>query len=218
MKIEAIIFDLDGVLTDSMKFHVASWNYAFNHFHIFPSKKDFLFLEGLSYQETIEYISEKYNKKILEREKEKIYLLKKKKFSELFKFEIYPDILNFLKYLQAKNIKLGLVSGANKEFVDKIVDKFFKDIFKVIISGGDIKKGKPSPEPYLTATKKLGCNAKNIFVIENAPLGIKSATEANLKTLALTTTLDKKSLQGANKIFSSHQELIKYIKNITGAK
>ncbi len=218
MKIEAIIFDLDGVLIDSMKFNVASWNYAFNHFRIFPSKKDFLFLEGMSYKETIEYISEKYNKKILEHEKEKIYLLKKKKFSEIFKLKIYPDILNFLKYLQTKNIKLGLVSGANKEFVDKIVDKFFKDIFKVIISGNDIKKGKPDPEPYLAATKKLGCNAKNIFVIENAPLGIKNATGANLKTLAIATTLDKESLQCANKIFSSHQELIKYIKNITEAK
>lgn len=218
MKIEAIIFDMDGVLTDSMKYHVLSWNYAFNQFNIYPSKEDFFLLEGMSYKETIDYISKKYNKPILADEKEKIYSIKKEKLSEIFQFEIYSQIPSFLKYLKKRKIKLALVSGANKEFVNKIVNKFFKDCFEIIITGNDVKKGKPHPESYLTATKRLNCDIENLLVIENAPLGIQSAKKSKLQTLALTTTLDKKYLNEADKIFSSHEELIEYIKNITGAK
>jgi len=181
MLINAIIFDMDGVLTDSMKYHIKSWNYAFNQFNIFPSDEDFALLEGMSYKETIEFISNKYNVKLNQIEKDKIYSIKKDKLSEIFHFEIYPDIPNFLKFLKKQNLKLALVSGANKEFVNSIINKFFKNCFEIIITGSDVKKGKPNPEPYLKAIDKLGCKTDNIIVIENSPLGIEVQKNQNSK-------------------------------------
>ena len=78
MLVNAIIFDMDGVLTDSMKYHIKSWNYAFNQFDIFPSDEDFALLEGMSYKKTIEFILEKYNVKLNQSEKDKVYSIKKK--------------------------------------------------------------------------------------------------------------------------------------------
>ena len=216
MLVNAIIFDMDGVLTDSMKYHIESWNYAFNQFDIFPSSEDFALLEGMSYKETIEFILKKYNTQLNQVEKDKIYSIKKDKLSEIFQFEIYPEIPPFINLLKKQNMKLALVSGANKEFVNRIINKYFKNYFEIIITGSDVKKGKPAPEPYLKAIEKLNCPIDKIIVIENAPLGIQSAKKAKLQTLALTTTLDKKYLKEADKIFPSHDELIDYVKTLTG--
>lgn len=214
MLINVIIFDMDGVLTDSMKYHIESWNYAFNQFNIFPSDEDIALLEGMSYKETINFISKKYKTKLNQNEKEKIYLTKKDKLSKIFNFEVYPQIPKFLSFLKKQNFRLALVSGANKEFVNKIINKYFKNYFEIIITGSDVKKGKPNPEPYLKAIKELNCPINKIIVIENAPLGIKSAKKAKLRTFAITTTLDKKYLKKADKIFSSHEELINYFKEL----
>ena len=214
MIIKAVIFDMDGVLTNTMQFHIISWNYAFNQFDILPSDEDLALLEGMSYKETIETISKKYHKKLDIEDKDKIYSIKKEKLSEIVQYKTYPEVPELLNFLKKKNIKLALVSGANKEFVKSIVNKFFKDYFDIIITGNDVKKGKPNPEPYLKAIKELKFDSENIIVIENAPLGIQSAIDAGIKTFALTTTLNKRFLKNADKIFSSHVKLIKFIEKI----
>lgn len=212
MVIKAVIFDMDGVLTESMKYHINSWKYAFNQFNIFPTNNDLAMLEGMSYKETIDFLSEKYAVKLTAIDKEKIYSSKKIKLEEIFQYNLYPYVLKILKLLKNKKIKLALVSGANKKFVQNIVKEFFDDFFEIIITGSDVKKGKPDPEPYLKGIKGLHCSSENILVIENAPLGIESSKKANLKTYALTTTLNKKYLSRADKIFSSHRELLEEMK------
>ena len=167
----------------------------------------------MSYKETIDIISKK-NKVILSKEdKDNIYSTKKRILNEIFNFEIYEGILNFLKELKNLNLKLAIVTGANKEFAEKILNNYFSNIFDIIITGNDVKNGKPSPEPYLKATKKLNIKANNLIVIENAPLGIQSAKSAGLNVLAIETTLKKENLKLADKIFKNHKELFDYIRN-----
>lgn len=211
MRVKAVIFDMDGVLADSMKFHIESWNYAFHQFDIFPSKEDFALLEGMSYKETIDVICKKYDVALNQDQKDEVYLTKKNKLSEIFTFEIYPLIPDFLSFLQKQDVKLAVVSGANKEFVHSIINKFFKDYFGVVITSNDVTQGKPHPEPYLKAIQELRCSPDEILVIENAPLGIQSAKEAELQTFALTTTLDEKFLRQADRIFSSHSDVMDYV-------
>ncbi len=214
MVIKAIIFDMDGVLVDSMKCHIKSWKYACNKFGISTTYQDFAIIEGMTSREVVDWIFKKYDKKISIAEKNKICLIKKEQFSKLFKYKIYPQIPQLLTYLKNKNIKLALVSGSNKEFVKKILTKFFKNYFEVIITGDDVEKGKPNPEPYLKTIKKLNIKAENLLVIENAPFGIESAKGSKIKTFALATTLNKKYLKNADRIFSSHSELTRYIHKI----
>lgn len=214
MKIEAIIFDMDGVLTGSMRYHIASWKYAFNKFNIFPADEDLALLEGMSYKETINNISQRYSIKLNNSKKEEIYSIKKEKLSKIFQYKTYPKVIEMLNFLKNKKIRLAVVSGANKKFVKDVVSNLFPNFFEIIITGSDVRKGKPNPESFLKAIKDLNCDPENILVIENAPLGIESAKKANLKTYALATTLDVQFLGDANKVFHSHEELLRELKKM----
>jgi len=212
--VKAVIFDMDGVLVETMKYHMLSWEKALHTFNIFPTDEELYLIEGMSYKETIDVLSKKYSVELTQHEKEQIYSTKKKTLLEICKFIIYPYVIEILQFLKQKNVKMALVSGSNKEFVSTVIEKNFNNFFNVIITGSDVKNGKPSPEPYLVSLKKLQLKPNEVLVVENAPLGIESAKTAQLKTFALTTTLDKKHLLKADKIFSNHLELLKYIKTL----
>ena len=89
----------------------------------------------------------------------------------------------------------------------RILPKYLRDLFSVIVTGDDVKRGKPHPEPYLKALKKLKLKAKDVVVIENAPFGIDSARRARLMCLALSTSLPKTYLKDADFIFPSFKAL-----------
>ena len=114
--------------------------------------------------------------------------------------------------MKNNGLKLAVVTGANKEFATKIVSNYFESYFDVLINGEDVKNSKPSPEPYLKALELLKLSSQEVLVIENAPLGIKSAKNANLEVLALQTTLEKSKLKEADLIFKNHEDLFQYVK------
>jgi len=209
----AIIFDLDGVLVTSMKYHVLAWQYAFKQFGITISRKKLYLYEGMTGWQTIDAIAKSSHKSLTAIEKEKIYATKQKKMAEIFKIETYPGVLDLLKYLKRPDLQLAVVTGANKKFTASIINKKFKNIFDFLIVGEDTTIGKPSPKPYLKALSLLGTGPKNTLVIENAPLGIKSAKDAHLRVIALATTLPPNNLASADLIFPNHKKLLTYFKN-----
>jgi beta-phosphoglucomutase len=77
----------------------------------------------------------------------------------------------------------------------------------VIVTGNDVKHGKPHPEPYLTSLKNLKMKPSDAVVIENAPFGIRSAKEAGLRCLALETSLPREYLREADAVYSSIKDL-----------
>lgn len=211
MTIKAVIFDMDGVLTESMCYHIESWNYAFNNYGINPTSEDLSLLEGMSYKETIDVLSKKYSVKLSQSQKDELYLIKKKKISEIMKFNIYSGVMKLLVDLKNLDVNLAVVSGANKELINSIIGKHFNSFFDIVISGTDVENGKPNPEPYLKALDKLNIKSEEAIVIENAPLGIKSSKGAKIKTFALTTTLKRDYLKEADMIFDKHEDLSKYL-------
>jgi len=212
--VKAIIFDMDGVLINSMKYHIISWKNAFKLHELEPSNETLSLYEGMSFNETIKRISKEEGRNFSDSQRDEIYLEKKKILKKIFKLEVYEGVNEFLLFLKNKGIKLGVVTGANKEFADDIYEKNFKNIFDVEITGGDVIHGKPNSEPYKKALQLLNCEAKDVIVIENAPLGIKSAKDVGLIVYALETTLDKKHLKGADKIFENHKQLFDNIRRI----
>ena len=83
--------------------------------------------------------------------------------------------------------------------------------FTHIVTPGEYTHGKPDPDPYLTALRRSGFAAEECMVLENAPLGIRSARAAGLLTLAITTTLLADYLTEANVVISSYHELLTYV-------
>lgn len=211
-----VIFDMDGVLVDSMKYHIKSWKQAFEQFQLKTSEQELALYEGMQYMETISLISQNNGVVLPEKSKEQIYREKKRILSETYEIEMYDNIIEILEYLKKKQMKLAVVTGSNKEFAHNIIEHNFKDIFDVIITSSDTTQGKPHPEPFQKAISELNLNLDEVLVVENAPLGVESAKQAGVRVIALETTLEKKYLKKANVVLKNHTMLFEYLqKNIS---
>ena len=106
-------------------------------------------------------------------------------------FKLYPGAVQLVKNLKVKGYLLGLVTGGNAKRLLNIGIESLLELFDVRITGDMVNKGKPSPEPYLKAAKILNVNNNSCLVIENAPLGIKSAKKSGMTCIAVSSTLGK---------------------------
>ena len=207
---KAIIFDMDGVLVDSMPDHAEAWKQAFEASDIKIDRRDIYELEGSNHEQVVELIFRRFGRNpshedILELSRRKIEIFNRIK--NVRPFEGINELLSVL----ARKYKLAVVSGSDRGTVHEIIDTFFPGIFQVIIDGDDVQKSKPDPEPYLKAVEKLGVPKEQCLVIENAPLGIRSAKSAGLRCIAIPTYLDRERMKEADVIVDSHRELGKVI-------
>jgi beta-phosphoglucomutase len=210
--VKAIIFDMDGVLIDSMKYHVESWIETLKSVNINLNERDIYLNEGRSFVDTIKFLS---NEKNLELNKSDWIKISKERdiyLTQKFKLEVYAGIIKFIYFLKLKGFKVAMVTGTEKLIAEKVSKEMFNDLFDVVISSDDVKHSKPDPEPYQKAIKKLKIKNEEAIVIENAPLGIKSAKDAGLFVIGLETTLHKKDLCEADIILKNHEVLFEYLK------
>jgi HAD superfamily hydrolase (TIGR01509 family) len=114
---------------------------------------------------------------------------------------LYPESIPLLKQLKAKGILLGLVSRSRRNLIEKIWKAEGLSFFSTIISANDTDRFKPYPDPYLKAVKEIQQELINCLVIENAPAGIQAANSAGISCFAISSTLPKEKLFGAQKIF-----------------
>ena len=117
--------------------------------------------------------------------------------------------------LKDRQYNLALVTGTRLEVVKKVLQMGLENIFKVIVTGEMVNKGKPNPEPYLKAVDELKAKKEDCIVIENAPAGITSAKNAGLTCFAVQTSLSEEYLQDADKIFQNIDGVSKYLLNST---
>ncbi len=210
---KAVFFDMDGVLYDSMGAHADAWNNAFRFYGIdFPREKVYE-NEGRTAQSTINLAyQQNAQRDATKLEIEQIYSKK----TDLI--EILPDIVPFqgakklMEYLKKQGIAIWVVTGSSQgKFLDALLNDFEGFVSAdQIISGNDVKHGKPNPEPYLMALKKSGLKSSEVIVIENAPLGILSAKAAGIYTVAINTGIlnDRVLLEsGADLVFIDWSEL-----------
>ncbi|MGM0770935.1 MAG: HAD family hydrolase [Halobacteriota archaeon] len=209
----SLIFDADGVLMDSMPCHADAWVRTFSEVGIDIVRQDIYDIEGSNHVGVINLIFDtagrKPNPEIIEklRVRKRELFLKKKSIKP---FEGMYDLLIKLK----DNFHLAVVSGSDRPIVDNMLNEFYPDIFEVTISGADVTKGKPDPEPYLKAIEILGVKKENCIVIENAPLGVDAAKNADLCCVAVPTYVDAEKLKRADRIFSEHASLMTFLENL----
>lgn len=210
--LRAIIFDVDGVLVDSMRFHADAWANVFYEVNINITREDIYVLEGSNERAIIKAIFEKAG-----REPEPWHfehLVNKKR--EIFEFDQikpFESVSGCLKKLK-RYFKLAAVSGSSRNTVEKVMNKFFSFCFEVIITGDDLERGKPDPTPFLKALAKLDITKNECFVIENSPMGITAAKRAGIYCVAVASTLEPDKLQHADLVFRDHTALFDFLKNI----
>jgi beta-phosphoglucomutase len=208
--LKAVIFDMDGVLVDSMPYHADAWVSVFKDVGINIRRKDIYDIEGSNYTGIINLVFKKAGRTP---ESSDYFMLAQKKqeiFSKINKVRVFDGIYECINSLRNKCL-LGVASGSDRAVVIELIERFFPGTFTAIVSGNDVKEGKPSPEPYLKAVEMLKVNKDECIVIENAPLGVESAKRAGLYCIAIPTYVEPELLKDADVILANHTMLKEYI-------
>ncbi|MCT4590687.1 MAG: HAD-IA family hydrolase [Carboxylicivirga sp.] len=186
--IKAVFFDMDGVLYDSMPNHEYTWIHSLKEYGIdFPSEEAYM-NEGRTGFSTIRIAFEKYLKRLPSPEEEEaVYALKTRLIAERPKAPILPMMQELIDFLRKEDIQVFVVTGSKQPSLVEKLNGHFGMQAGNIISGADVKQGKPHPEPYLIAWKRSGLPKENCLVVENAPMGVESAKAAGIYTLAVNT-------------------------------
>ena len=212
MKIEAVIFDFDGVIADTMKDNCIAWQSAFELYNLTINPDEYYRLEGMGRFQIADYFISKYN--LDPSIRTRVVELKEINYKKNNQFRIYDYVEEIFSLLNKKKIPIAIVTGASNARISENLNKNLINNLSVLITADDVINTKPHPEPYLKAISFLDKKAENCLVIENAILGIKSAKSAGCICYALETTLDKFQLNGADEIFSSHIELLIKLKSL----
>jgi beta-phosphoglucomutase len=225
---KGIIFDMDGVLVDAMPFHCkAIQTAAKQEVNIDVAQRDVYLLEGMPGEDMVKELlrQKRYTGNIEELSNDdsdklnflahRIHERKKKVFQQI---NASAPINGAREVVSIIGCKKALVSGAAKQEVDSIIDKYFgKDAFDVVVSGEDLEEGKPSPDPFQTALIKMGLTESEAIVVENAPLGVKAANNAKLKCIVTlnNTPLKLSDFEGLitqESIFPNTSSAISFLK------
>jgi beta-phosphoglucomutase family hydrolase len=204
----AAIFDWDGVIVDSSAFHEESWNVLAareglplpaGHF-----KKGFGMKNEVIIPEVLGWSKDPGEIERLAREKERTY-------RELVKengIDPVPGVVGLLAELHKAGVPCAIGSSTHRKNIDCVLDRIrIGEYFSVIVSGDEVSKGKPDPEIFVTAAKRLGVDPQNCVVLEDAHVGIEAAHAGGMKVVGVATTHPADSLEGADLIVQGIGEL-----------
>jgi len=182
-KIKAIIFDLDGVLINSIPAHFAAYELACQDFGIKINLEDYTKTTGLSWQKSIPiFTGIKNPDKIKEIHDKKNNYLK----SCLNRAEPIDFMVDLLKFFRKKYL-IAVATSASEESTNLLIDKLkIRKFLNVIITAKDVENAKPDPEIFLLSAKKIGIGPKNCLVIEDSDYGIEAARKAMMHYIKIS--------------------------------
>jgi beta-phosphoglucomutase len=183
MWIEACIFDLDGVIVDTAKYHFLAWKRLADNLKIPFSEIDNERLKGVSRMDSLEIILEIGGRAPDKKKKEEYADLKNRWYVEYVKKmtpeEILPGSLEFINELKKENIKIAIGSASrNTPLILNQVN--LTEVFDAVVDGNIVHKTKPDPAVFLTAAKMLKVKPGKCVVFEDAAAGIQAAIKAGM--------------------------------------
>jgi HAD superfamily hydrolase (TIGR01509 family) len=189
-RLRAVLFDMDGVLYNSMPSHAKAWHRAMAHFGYDLPEQEAYMHEGRTGASTINIVSRR-QRGVEESEEriQEIYRVKSQFFNEYPPAEPMPGALELLRKLQAQGLKILIVTGSGQASLLDRLNHHFPGVFcrELMVTAFDVKHGKPDPEPYLMGLHKGALRAEECVVVENAPLGVRAAKAAGIFTIAVNT-------------------------------
>ncbi len=210
---KAVLFDMDGVILDSMAYHVRAWQMAMEERGLRVSA-DVLYLhEGAIEPETAVDIFQRNNCPMDAQDFAEILARQKEIFSLRFQSRVrpYPEVPGLLEEFQSRGWELALVTSSHSDILDRILPEEIRRRMALVVTGDQVSRRKPFPDPYIQAGSALGLPRSACMVVENAPAGIQAAKSARMTCYALTTTLSEEHLAGADAVFRSHADLQRHL-------
>lgn len=187
-KLQAVIFDLDGVIVDTARYHYLAWKKIADDEGIYFDENINERLKGVSRMDSLKIIMEKNSREYSLSELESLAEVKNKIYVN-FLDEIQPSdmlegINELISELRDNGIKTAICSASCN--TSKVLEKLkIEDLFDTIVSGDHVVESKPSPEGMLLASKQLGTAPENCVVIEDAFAGIQAALAAGMKSVGV---------------------------------
>lgn len=188
MKIEAVIFDLDGVIVSTDECHYRAWKKTADEEGIYFDRKINDRLRGVSRMDSLEIVLERAERLYTDEEKVELAERKNNYYKEYIKKLTKDDILNGvnenLAELKAKGIKVA-IGSSSKNTPDILKYIGLDNYFDAVLDGNNITKSKPDPEVFLKAADMLGVPYEKCLVVEDADSGIEAGKRAGMYTLAV---------------------------------
>ena len=211
---KAVLFDMDGVLYDSMPNHAIAWQESMARFGIQMTADDAYATEGARGVDTIrQMVRQQQHRDIDEAEAQKMYDVKSQIFHSLPEAPVMPGVRELMGKIREGGMICCVVTGSGQLPLIKRILKDFGEFVTEdhITTAYDVKRGKPNPDPYLMGLQKAGnLQPSEAIVVENAPLGVRAGIAANIYTIAVNTgPLEDQVLlnAGANILFHTMKEL-----------
>jgi len=197
--LRAVIFDVDGVLVRSMEKHAEAYAAAFLPYGARIEQHEVFRNEGRGSREVAVALAKERNMGLTEEQLDAIAKEKQRVFASFGPMPKYPGVDALIDSLRARGLRLAMVTGTTRVNIERHFPELLPK-FAAIVTADDVKRTKPDPEPYLMALRKLELRADECVVVENAPLGIRSAKDAGLRVIAITSTNPPEALKGADVI------------------
>lgn len=212
IQLKAVLFDMDGVLFNSMPYHADAWHKVMERRGLHLSREEAYLHEGRTGAGTINLVHQRqYGEEATPEIIESIYAEKSAEFNKYPEPEPMPGAWEVLQKTKSSQLARLLVTGSGQLSLLNRLSHCFPDMFckESMVTAFDVKHGKPHPEPYLMALQKGNLQPNEAIVIENAPLGVQAGVAAGIFTIAVNTgPIDGQVLleAGANLLFPSMQE------------
>jgi beta-phosphoglucomutase len=185
---KAFIFDLDGVIVDTAKYHFLAWQKIAQALHINFTHEHNELLKGVSRVRSLDIILELGNVQASQEDKDKWLIQKNEDYLsylvDMDESEILPGVFKILQLLKEKN--QGIALGSASKNARPILEKTgIISYFDVIVDGNDVTNAKPDPEVFLKAAQLLNIDSKNAIVFEDSVAGIQAANIAEMVSIGI---------------------------------
>lgn len=209
-KLQAVIFDMDGVIIDSEPIHYAVNKKIYDDLQIEVTDDEYNDFIGISNSDHWNYLKEKYN---LAEDIEELVTKQNDQNIEHLKgseAEPIPGVVHLLEKLENEGIAIGLASSSSLRYIKAVTTKFgIDDYFSIMVSGENMDRGKPYPDIFLHAAEKLNVDVGDCVVIEDSENGVKAAVAAGMKCIGFVNP------NSGNQDLSHADKLIDSLKKVT---
>jgi beta-phosphoglucomutase len=206
--IQAVFFDLDGVIADTLHYHYLAWDKMFLELGGSVSEHSVLLHEGRASREILPTFLEEAGVALPQEQHEEFIDRKREYYRSIVKMTYFPHVFEVIAEIRRRGFHTALVTASSKTNMEAALPDDKRTLFDFLITGDEVQRAKPNPDPYLAPMHHMNLTPEVCVVVENAPLGIESAKNAGMTCIAVETTLGREYLGQADHVIHEIRELL----------
>ncbi len=205
--LEAVLWDMDGVIADTADYHYGAWRDVFGERGVKFSKEDFMRHFGQRHDTIIKFaLGDKLTPEEIDAIAEKKQVLYRERVSK--NVVPLPGAIELINLLNKHKIKIAIATSAVPKNIDVILQGLgIQDSFRTIAFGTEVAEGKPSPQIFQLAASRLKVRPADCVVIEDAIAGVAAAKRAGMKCVAVTNSHPGRDLKNADLIVDTLEKV-----------